>query len=95
MNSSSASTSNIYGCLSSKTSTFNVSDSGIFAFNEKSTCLSDNSTILVEKPWRPSALQLIGPNQGPSRTLWSEVPEVIQSEIFRKFVLVTTFRTKL
>lgn len=28
---------------------------------------------------RPSALQLIEPNHGPSRTLWSEVPEVIQS----------------
>lgn len=28
---------------------------------------------------RPSALQLIEPNQGPSRTLWSEVSEVIQS----------------
>lgn len=50
MNSSSASTSNIYGSLSSKTSTFYVSDSvdvdsGIFAVNEKSTSLSDNSTI--------------------------------------------------
>ncbi|CAG9801555.1 unnamed protein product [Chironomus riparius] len=37
--------------------------------------------IISKKPSRPSALQLIEPNQGPSRTLWSEVPEVIQSEI--------------
>ncbi|XP_037939998.1 rho guanine nucleotide exchange factor 19 [Teleopsis dalmanni] len=28
---------------------------------------------------RPSALQLIGPKNGPSRTLWSEIPEVINS----------------
>ncbi|ALC43646.1 Exn [Drosophila busckii] len=28
---------------------------------------------------RPSALQLIEPKNGPARTLWSEVPEVIQS----------------
>ena len=50
MSSSSASTSNIYGSLSSKTSTFYVTDSvdvdsGIFAVNDKSTSLSDNSTI--------------------------------------------------
>lgn len=38
--------------------------------------------IVDKKPSRPSALQLIEPNQGPSRTLWSEVPEVIQSGIF-------------
>ena len=37
--------------------------------------------IASKKPSRPSALQLIEPNQGPSRTLWSEVPEVIQSGI--------------
>lgn len=41
--------------------------------------------ILDKKPSRPSALQLIEPNQGPSRTLWSEVPEVIESGIFCKF----------
>lgn len=34
-----------------------------------------------KKPTRPTALQLIEPNQGPSRTLWCEVPEVIQSGI--------------
>jgi neuronal guanine nucleotide exchange factor len=34
-----------------------------------------------KKPSRPSALSLIEPNQGPSRTLWSEVLEVIQSGI--------------
>lgn len=30
---------------------------------------------------RPTALQLVGPKSGPSRTLWSEIPEVITSEI--------------
>ncbi|BFF99303.1 rho guanine nucleotide exchange factor 5 [Drosophila madeirensis] len=30
---------------------------------------------------RPSALQLVGPKNGPSRTLWSEIPEVIHSGI--------------
>lgn len=31
------------------------------------------------KQLRPSALQLLEPKQGPSRTLWSEIPEVINS----------------
>lgn len=44
----------------------------------------DVQEIVDKKPLRPSALQLIEPNQGPSRTLWSEVPEVIQSGIFGK-----------
>ncbi|CRL00131.1 CLUMA_CG013410, isoform A [Clunio marinus] len=44
----------------------------------------DLQEIVDKKPSRPSALQLIEPNQGPSRTLWSEVPEVIQSGIFNK-----------
>ncbi|EDW18493.1 ephexin-1 isoform X2 [Drosophila mojavensis] len=30
---------------------------------------------------RPSALQLVEPKNGPSRTLWSEIPEVIHSGI--------------
>ncbi|EDV40404.1 uncharacterized protein Dana_GF23948, isoform C [Drosophila ananassae] len=34
----------------------------------------------MAKP-RPSALQLVEPKNGPSRTLWSEIPEVIQSHI--------------
>ncbi|KAH8339490.1 hypothetical protein KR074_009429 [Drosophila pseudoananassae] len=34
----------------------------------------------LAKP-RPSALQLVEPKNGPSRTLWSEIPEVIQSHI--------------
>lgn len=34
-----------------------------------------------KKPVRPTALQLVSPKQGPSRTLWSEIPEVINSEI--------------
>ena len=44
----------------------------------------DVQEIVDKKPPRPSALQLIEPNQGPSRTLWSEVPEVIHSGIFGK-----------
>ncbi|KAH8384472.1 hypothetical protein KR200_009387 [Drosophila serrata] len=32
----------------------------------------------LAKP-RPTALQLVEPKNGPSRTLWSEIPEVIQS----------------
>ena len=38
-----------------------------------------------QRPARPTALQLVGPKQGPSRTLWSEIPEVINSEILCKF----------
>jgi hypothetical protein len=41
-----------------------------------------------KKPARPSALQLIEPNQGPSRTLWSEVPEVIASDIMSKIIIL-------
>lgn len=37
-----------------------------------------------KKTSRPTALQLIEPNVGPSRTLWSEVNEVVQSGIFVK-----------
>lgn len=37
-----------------------------------------------KKQARPTALQLIEPNVGPSRTLWSEVNEVLQSGIFDK-----------
>ena len=40
---------------------------------------------LAKRVSRPSALQLVGPKQGPSRTLWSEIPEVINSEILCKF----------
>lgn len=38
----------------------------------------------LKKPVRPTALQLVSPKQGPSRTLWSEIPEVINSEILCK-----------
>lgn len=38
-----------------------------------------------KRPLRPSALQLIGPKQGPSRTLWCEIQEVISSEILGKY----------
>lgn len=37
-----------------------------------------------KKQVRPSALQLVGP-KGPSRTLWCEIPEVINSQILCKF----------
>lgn len=33
---------------------------------------------------RPTALQLVEPKNGPSRTLWSEIPEVIHSCILRE-----------
>lgn len=36
------------------------------------------------RPRRPTALQLVGPKQGPSRTLWCEIPEVINSQILCK-----------
>lgn len=38
----------------------------------------------INRPLRPTALELVGP-KGPSRTLWSEIPEVINSEILCKF----------
>ncbi|XP_055686129.1 uncharacterized protein LOC129791767 isoform X2 [Lutzomyia longipalpis] len=41
----------------------------------------DEMEMEEKKPLRPTALQLVGPKQGPSRTLWSEIPEVINSEI--------------
>lgn len=47
----------------------------------------DVEEVADVKPARPTALELIEPNQGPSRTLWSEVPEVIQSGIFGKVKL--------
>lgn len=37
-----------------------------------------------KKPTRPTALQLVGPKQGPSRTLWCEIQEVINSQILCK-----------
>lgn len=35
--------------------------------------------ISSQKYQRPSAFQLIEPKNGPARTLWSEIPEVINS----------------
>lgn len=40
-----------------------------------------------KQPSRPSALQLIEPNHGPSRTLWCEVQEVIQSGVLSSLTL--------
>lgn len=51
----------------------------------------DIQDVVEKKSSRPTALQLIEPNQGPSRTLWSEVPEVIQSGIFSKDVYFQSF----
>lgn len=42
-----------------------------------------------KKSTRPSALQLVGPKQGPSRTLWSEISEVINSQILCKSAVST------
>lgn len=39
----------------------------------------------IKRPNRPTALELVGP-KGPSRTLWSEIPEVINSEILCKSI---------
>lgn len=46
---------------------------------------SHNKPEEQRKSSRPSALQLVGPKQGPSRTLWSEIPEVINSGILGNF----------
>ncbi|XP_067644169.1 rho guanine nucleotide exchange factor 19 isoform X2 [Eurosta solidaginis] len=40
---------------------------------------SEEARISSQKHKRPSAFQLIEPKNGPSRTLWSEIPEVINS----------------
>lgn len=40
-----------------------------------------NNSEEIKKPQRPSALQLVEPNKGSNRTLWSEVSEVISSGI--------------
>lgn len=42
---------------------------------------SNSSDETVKKPLRPTALQLVEPNRGSNRTLWSEVPEVLATEI--------------
>lgn len=39
-----------------------------------------------KKPQRPTALQLVEPNKGSNRTLWSEVTEVISSGILGKII---------
>lgn len=41
----------------------------------------ENKVIDTKKTSRPSALQLIEPKHGPSRTLWCEIPEVVSSGI--------------
>lgn len=48
-----------------------------------------------KKPLRPTALQLVSPHKGPSRTLWSEIPEVINSEILCKLRSPFDFRLPL
>lgn len=44
---------------------------------------------IAKKPMRPTALQLVSPQKGPSRTLWSEIPEVINSEILCKLTMLS------
>ena len=46
---------------------------------------SNNNSENVRKSTRPSALQLVEPKSGPERTLWSHIPEVINSYIIRKW----------
>jgi neuronal guanine nucleotide exchange factor len=47
--------------------------------------LNDEMGEEEKRNHRPSALQLIEPNNGPSRTLWCEIPEVINSQILCMF----------
>lgn len=49
-----------------------------------STLLERSEKETQRRPQRPTALQLVGPKQGPSRTLWCEIPEVINSQILCK-----------
>lgn len=40
---------------------------------------------IVSRKMRPSAFELIEPNVGKLRTLWCEIPEVINSEILCEY----------
>lgn len=42
--------------------------------------------ISSQKLQRPSAFQLIEPKNGPARTLWSEIPEVINSCVLGELI---------
>lgn len=48
---------------------------------------NNNNSENVRKSSRPSALQLVEPKSGPERTLWSHIPEVINSYIIRKLLI--------
>lgn len=74
--------------------TLTVTYCPIFVFQSINKDIEENSDGYEEisashrpdeerKQVRPSALQLVGP-KGPSRTLWCEIPEVINSQILCK-----------
>lgn len=44
-----------------------------------------NKKESFRKSSRPTALQLVEPKSGPERTLWSQIPEVINSYIIREY----------
>ncbi|XP_030385065.1 rho guanine nucleotide exchange factor 5 isoform X2 [Scaptodrosophila lebanonensis] len=48
---------------------------------EPTDSLKRSNDSNVRKSTRPTALQLVEPKNGPSRTLWSEIPEVTNSGI--------------
>lgn len=57
----------------------------------KSINLINNNTPPVppmRRRSRPTALQLVNPKLGPSRTLWSEIPEVKTSQILCKYLFI-------
>lgn len=45
------------------------------------------ATSVSETPARPSAMALVAP-RGPSRTLWCEVPEVLNSAVLSKYLWI-------
>lgn len=56
---------------------------------------TEQTSEIEKRQTRPTALQLVGPKQGPSRTLWSEIPEVINSEILCTKFMLNTFLINL
>lgn len=66
----------------------NASDSDGY---EEVGVLLNGKTQEIKKPLRPTALQLVEPNKGSSRTLWSEVPEVLATEILRSLTSIQKY----
>lgn len=58
-----------------------VTSSDTDGYEEVGLLRNSSSDETVKKPLRPTALQLVEPNRGSNRTLWSEVPEVLATEI--------------